>query len=213
MPTFSNRHMVSGAILAGGENRRFPVLKSFVKINGVAVIEKNISLLKMMCNEAFISTNSPELYFRQQVNMFGDIFPAMGPMSGIHASLLNAKNENLLITACDMPFLNENILSFICKKHLEVTESIPYDATIPIYNKKRQPLCGIYRKTALPFLEKNLLEGKNSMSLFLMEIKTNFINEAEIKEIDPYGNSFVNINTIEDYETVRGQADGFVITI
>lgn len=212
MLTFSNRHMFSGAVLAGGGNKRFPVLKGFLRINGITIIEKNISLLQTICNEVFISINTPESYFKFQVNMVGDLFPSMGPMSGIYSSLLNAKHDNLLIIACDMPFLNLNILSFIIKKHLEGTNSISYDATIPIYNKKQQPLCGIYRKTALPSLEEHLLKGKNSMYLFLREINTNYIDEVEIKDIDPSGNSFININTIEDYETVRGRESGFAFT-
>ncbi len=212
MLKFSNRHMFSGAVLAGGENKRFPVLKGFLRTNGITIIEKNISLIQTICNEVFISINTPESYFKFQVNMFGDIFPSMGPMSGIYSSLLNAKHDNLLIIACDMPFLNLNILSFIIKKHLEKTNSISYDATIPIYNNQPQPLCGVYCKTAIPSLEEHLIKGRNSMHLFLREIKTNYINDVEIKDIDPSGNSFININTIEDYETVRGWESEFAVT-
>ncbi len=210
---FNNIQMISGAILAGGENKRFPVLKGFLKINGVTIIEKNIHLLQTICNEVFISTNKPELYFNLRVNIFGDIFPLRGPMSGIYSSLMNAKNDNLFILACDMPFVNDRILSLIIEKHLEEVTSDYHYATIPIYNNKLQPLCGIYNKKILPILETHLLDEKNSIYLFLKEIKTNLINEHEIKQIDPYGKSFVNINTIDDYEMIRKQEVDIAITI
>ncbi len=207
------RYPISGAMLAGGENKRFPVLKGFLKLNGVTVIEKNLKLLDSLCDDVLISTNTPEFYFGHQRIMLGDILPSRGPMSGIHSALLNSGNENLFVTACDMPFLNNEILSFICKRHFELYRDIQYDATIPVYNGKAQPLCGIYRKSVLLSLERHILEQKNSMYMFLRQINTNFINEAEIKKIDPDGDSFVNINTIDDYEMFKRREGEFVLTI
>lgn len=206
MSTFSNKDNFSGAVLAGGDNKRFPILKGFLKVNRVTIIENNIHLLDVICDEVFVSTNMPELYFKFKVNMVGDIFLSKGPMSGIYTSLLNSKNDNLLVVACDMPFLNLGVLSYIIKKHKEY-----HDATIPFFNKKLQPLCGIYRKTVLPFLEDHLNSNKNSLYLFLRDIKTNFISEDEIKDVDPYGNSFININTLKDFEIFRGYKSGIVM--
>ncbi len=208
MSYFGDKDKLSGVVLAGGDNKRFPILKGFLRINGITIIEKNINLLQTICNDVFISTNMPELYFKFQINMYGDIIASMGPMSGIYTSLLNSKNDNLLVVACDMPFLNEGVLSYILKKHIEMNKNFLCDATVPFYNNRPQPLCGIYRKTALPLLEENLQNNKNSMYFFLREVKTNFISEAEIKEIDASGSSFININTLEDYKMIKGMNMG-----
>lgn len=196
---------ISGVILAGGENRRFPTLKGFIKIADSVIIEKNLVLLKELFDDIFISTNMPEAYFHLGVPLIGDVLPSRGPMSGIHSSLINAKGDSIFVIACDMPFVKKEVMSFLCKKHEELSKTKSIDATIPIYNKEPQPLFGVYCKTILPYLEDCVLNDKTSMKRLLSEINTNFIEESVIMTIDPEGRSFVNINTMEDYERVKGQ--------
>ncbi len=195
---------MTGVILAGGENRRFPTLKGFIKIGDSTIIEKNLSLMKGMFNEVFISTNMPEKYFYLGVPLIGDALPSQGPMSGIYSALINAKGDCVFAVACDMPFIKREVISFICDRHADL-RSQAIDAVIPIYNNEPQPLLGVYCKTALPYLEAHLVdyvlkEKTTSMRRLLSEINTHFIGESDIMTIDPDGRSFVNINTPDDYE-------------
>jgi molybdopterin-guanine dinucleotide biosynthesis protein A len=205
---------VIGVVLAGGKNLRFPTLKSFIKIDNSTIIEKNLALLGDIFDEVFISANMPEKYFYLGVPLIGDVLPSRGPMSGIYSSLINAKSDCIFVIACDMPFVERDVVSFICKKHMEISKGGFHkgddkspsciDATIPVYNGQPQPLLGVYCKTALPYLEAHLvdyvLKEKTSMRRLLTEINTHFIDESDIMTIDPDGRSFVNINTMEDYE-------------
>jgi molybdopterin-guanine dinucleotide biosynthesis protein A len=198
--------MITGIILAGGENRRFPALKAFIKIvsyeDNHTIIERNLKLLKGIFNEVFISTNMPEKYFYLGAPLIGDVLPSRGPMSGIYSSLINSKGDYIFVIACDMPFVRGDVISFVCKRHAESSQSESIDATIPIYNGKPQPLFGVYCKTALPYLEDSILNERTSLKHFLSEIKTCFIRESDIRAIDSDGRSFVNINTVEDYERI-----------
>ncbi|HAK88717.1 MAG: hypothetical protein A2077_05100 [Nitrospirae bacterium GWC2_46_6] len=192
---------MTGVILAGGENRRFPTLKGFIKTCGSTIIEKNLSLMKGMFDTVFISANMPEKYFFLGVPLVGDALPSQGPMSGIYSSLINAKEDCIFVVACDMPFVSGDVISLICRKHEEAySTSNGVDAVIAIRNGEPQPLLGIYCKSVLPRLEDLILKGRTSMKRFLSEIKTNFIEESVIMTVDPAGTSFVNINTLEDYE-------------
>ena len=190
---------MTGVILAGGENRRFPTLKGFIKIGDSTIIEKNLSLMKGMFDTVFISTNMPEKYFHLGVPLLGDALPSQGPMSGIYSALINAKGDCVFAVACDMPFIKKEVISFICDRHAGL-RSQAIDAVIPIYNNEPQPLFGVYCKTALPYLEEGIVNKKTSLKRFLDKIKTDFIDESDIRKIDPEGRSFVNINTPEDYE-------------
>lgn len=195
------KHAISSVILAGGENRRFPILKGFININGVPIIEKNLFLLKGIFKEVFISTNNPQAYFYLEVPLFGDVLPSAGPMSGIHTSLMNSVNDSVFVTACDMPFIKREIVEFICRTHNQTSEHA-YGATIPVYRGRPQPLLGIYRKSILPMIEESINNKKTALIQFLEEIKAYFIEETDIIAIDD-GMSFVNINTPEDYEKIR----------
>lgn len=197
---------ISGVILAGGKNLRFPFLKGFIKLGKSTIIEKNLSLLKELFDEVFISANIPDVYFYLGAPIIGDVLPSLGPMSGIYSALINTKSECAFVIACDMPFAKDDLILFICKKHDEISRSKSVDATIPIYNGEPQPLFGVYCKKVLPYFECCVLNDKTSMRRLLNEINVYFIDESDIMTIDPDGRSFVNINTIEDYVSATGNS-------
>jgi|SRR5208283_58819 len=197
-----NAGVDTGVILAGGKNRRFPLIKSFIKVEGVAIIERNISVLQELFAEVLISTNTPEVYFHLGVPLLGDALPASGPMTGIYTALLNSKGEDVFAVACDMPFISRELILFLCRKHREILHAKPVGATVPVFNGEPQPLFGVYAKTVLPRLEEGILRGKTSMRRFLGEIETNLVDESEVRMRDPEGRSFINVNTVEDYEAV-----------
>lgn len=154
--------------------------------------------------DVFINTNMPEVYFYLGFSLIGDVLPSRGPMSGIHASLINSKRDSIFVIACDMPFVRKEVISLISRRHEESTEAI--DATIPLYKGEPQPLLGVYCKSVVPYLEEGILSDKTSMKRFLHKIKTNFIDESDIMTVDPDGRSFVNINTMEDYVSATGSS-------
>ena len=200
--------ITTAVILAGGGSRRFGALKSFINIEDRPLIARNLALLKELFHEVFISTNLPEPYFNivgyLGAPLIGDVLPSRGPMSGIHSALLNAKGPGIFVVACDMPFLNKKVLTFILEQRLRrCREFGPCDATVPVFNNRPQPLSGVYSRTLLPYLEEGIVHEKTSLISFLNEVNTYFINESDVRKIDPEGRSFMNINTVEDYEAVR----------
>ncbi|NWF98790.1 MAG: molybdenum cofactor guanylyltransferase [Nitrospirae bacterium] len=191
--------MMDALILAGGENRRIPVLKGFIKIQDKKIIERNLNLLRQMFSKVIISTNSPELYFYLGAQMIGDVLSHRGPMTGIYSVLININSPFLFVTACDMPYINVILIKYIADKADE-----RYDAIIPLYENRSQPLLGVYSKRIAGKMENSIIQGKRSLRDFLKELVVYYINEEEIRKIDPFGRSFVNINTIEDYKREGG---------
>ncbi len=201
---------ITGVILAGGENRRFPILKGFIELEGVPLIKRNTDLLRGLFREVFVSTNMPEHYFFLGVPLIGDVLPSRGPMSGIHSCLLNAGGDAVFISACDMPFLRAEVVALLCEEHRRASASGRIDITIPVYDGTPQPLLGVYAKTVLPLLEEGVLSDRTSMKRFFEEAATHFIGEALLRETDPDGRSFININTPEDFQRV---SDSFPLAI
>jgi len=186
-------------ILAGGENKRFPVIKGFLEISGKRIIEKNIELLKGIFNKAIISTNNPEIYFYLSVPMIGDIIEYRGPMTGILSVLTMPDVSEVFVTACDMPFINAMLIKYIVDKWEK-----GYDALIPIFDDKPQPLLGIYSKRIAKSMEQSIKIGERSLRRFLQGINVLYINEDEVRGTDPEGRSFININTMEDFQKEIG---------
>lgn len=193
---------LAGVILAGGENKRFPSLKGFIKINGITIIERNLTILKSLFKEVFISANSNHQYLEFNTRIIEDLLPSRGPITGIYSCLLKSKSSSVFVITCDMPFVEEALVRYICDYYLKLLEDkISFDALIPRYDDKVEPLLGIYSKSSLLSMEKAITQQKVMMRLFLEEINTHYIDLSNIiDKCESWRISFENINTLYDFE-------------
>jgi molybdopterin-guanine dinucleotide biosynthesis protein A len=196
---------LTGAILAGGENRRLPYIKGLLRIDGITIIERNIHILKEVFGRVVISTNSPEIYFPFGAPLIGDIINERGPMTGIFSILMATADEALFVMACDMPFMKKGLIEYMKDRFLSLSSGgIEFDALVPEFNGGLEPLSAIYTSRIRDKLEDSLKRGRKGLHSLLREVDTIYIKEEEIKGIDPEGISFININTLEDLERIGG---------
>jgi molybdopterin-guanine dinucleotide biosynthesis protein A len=191
---------MDGLILAGGENKRIPVTKGFLTINGLRIIDGNLERLRAVFDRVMISTNEPERYFSLCVSLVGDVISDRGPMTGIFSTLIGRDCTEVFVTACDMPFINV----ILVKRMVDSWDNKKWDAVVPIFEAKPQPLLGIYSRKIAKKMEKSIQRGKRSLRDFLQEINVRYISEEEVRSIDREGRSFVNINTLEDFHREGG---------
>lgn len=83
------------------------------------------------------------------------------------------------------------------------------DIIIPRYAKNYiEPLCAIYSKDCLSVMERNIETGILSIRRIFPYLKVRYIEEEEIKRVDPELISFFNINYKEDFvraeELIKG---------
>ncbi len=182
----------TGVILAGGENRRMPVLKAFIKINGKTIIDKNLKIMQSLFNEVFIATNQPEKYLYTGIPLFGDIFNVRSPMTGVLTTLLNTANQWMFVTACDMPFISENLIRYAAGKRGND------EAVVPVLKNKMEPLFAFYSKKLIIDMEKSINAGKTGLKDFLKDKRVKYLYTEEIRSIDKDAKSFINLNTPED---------------
>ena len=197
-----------GLILAGGENKRIPVLKGFLTIEGRAIIERSIDVLTRVFGRVVISANMPERYFSCGVPLIGDIRKEKGPMTGIVSVLVATGAEAVFVVACDMPFINEKLIRYMVERHgagRAGQGELNSDAVIPVFRGYKEPLFGIYARSAAQEMESLIRNGQRSLTDMLAHLHVRYIAEQEVRAADPAGESFVNINTMEDYERIGGK--------
>lgn len=197
---------MNALILAGGENKRLPVIKGFLEINGRRLIDSNVDLLKSIFDKVFVSTNTPELYFYLGLQMVGDTMKERGPMTGILSTLNIPEISDIFVTACDMPFINAELVNYIVGKWDK-----KWDGVIPVFDKMPQPLLGIYSKNIAHNMENSIRNGIKSLRQFLHRINVLYIKEKDVRKIDHEGKSFVNINSLADLEQETGRDVKFLI--
>ncbi len=180
----------TGVILAGGENRRMPVLKAFIDVEGRPIIERNLRLMKGLFQEVLIVTNQPELYIHLDAVLLGDVYDRRGPMTGILTSLMNASNDWVFVTACDMPFIAEEVIRYLAG------ERQGYRAVLP----EGEPLFAFYSKRLLSSMERAVLSEKKGLKDFLGGKKVKYISKKEIAVIGEGARVFINLNTPEDMD-------------
>lgn len=183
-------------ILSGGENRRFPHTKGFIEIEGKRIIERNLEVFASIGLKSVISTNEPEKYFYLGVPLIGDVVRRAGPISGIYSAFTATGADEIFASACDMPFLKADVIK-------RIIADKGGDATVPMINGRPEPLLAVYSRRVLGKIEGMLSENDTSLQRLISECgDTRFVEESKLREIDPKAESFININTPEDYERV-----------
>ena len=189
---------VAGVILAGGESRRMGSDKSLLPIHGARFIDHVYTRMSALFDEVVIVTNSPDLYSGIDCRKVPDIYYAQGSLAGIHSGLVHARQEKVFVVGCDMPFLSADLIKEICSHAAEGELVIPHSSN------GHEPLHALYSKSCLPAMERVLDAGQKRIKLFFEQVKVIDIPNRLVKKLDPKEESFLNINTQEDYFRLRG---------
>lgn len=178
--------------MAGGKSSRMGTDKSFVPLLGKPMIEHVLESVSGLGHEQIIITNSPQPYRYLGLPLYADIYEDCGPLGGLHAALANASYQHLLVVACDMPWLNRDLLA-----HMVALRSTA-DAIVPRWTKFPEPLHAVYSKACLKPVTDCLLAGRLKLIAFYNQIQVRFLDREVVAKLDPSGRSFANINTPED---------------
>jgi molybdopterin-guanine dinucleotide biosynthesis protein A len=168
--------------------------KAFLKISGMALIEHVIGALRTVEAHIIVVTNSPHAYRQWPVEVTTDALDKRGSLVGLYSGLLRSQDEKNIVVACDMPFLNPRLLSYL--SGLDGS----YDAVVPKIGEHIEPLHAVYRKSLLPVIKDHIERDQRRIQGIFAGRPVRFVTEDEIDRFDPLRRSFLNINTREEYE-------------
>jgi molybdopterin-guanine dinucleotide biosynthesis protein A len=187
----------SGVILAGGKSRRMGRDKGQLILNGGTLVARAVRTLAALSDDVIVVTNTPELSKGPGVRLTGDVIPGGGALSGLHAGLLAARHEFGLVVACDMPFLNLDLLRHMASLAHGV------DAVVPRWRGELETLHTFYSRECIPAIEAILRRGGGRIIEFYQQVNVRYVEPDEIARFDPGGLSFFNINSPEDWEQAQ----------
>ncbi len=186
---------LSVVIQAGGKSSRMGTDKGLVEFRGVPLIKFILDQINRFGQETMIVTNDPGKYLKFGIPVYCDVLPNMGSLGGIYSALFHSSYENILILACDMPFLDLNFFT-------SLVEYLPnYDAVVPFQTKKKfaEPFRSIYTKRTLPIIEQMLINDELKINDLFSKIKTKYV---DISTLDLEEESIL-INLNEPADLVR----------
>jgi len=193
--------MRSAVILAGGEARRANGReKYFFTCGGKTFIERLVETLSDVADEIVIVARSPEQCIRfkdfDNISCTYDIRQGLGPIGGLHAGTLAVHGDQVFVAACDMPFVNPEVVRYLFDVLGE------YDAAIPNWNEWMfEPLHAVYRRDALL----SYLESHTSLSLrsMVQTLHTRYIPVEDLRRLDPDLKTFTNINQLDELDRIN----------
>ena len=204
---FKIMNKTSIAILSGGKSSRMGTDKALLPIEGKTMIEHIIAQVKDIGDEVIVITNTPEGYKFLNLPIFTDVIPDKGALGGLYTAIDAASHPYTLILACDMPFLNQGLLRYMISLAPEADAVIPKIAA-PDGEKKKsgmaEPLRAIYSKACLAPIRKCIDEDNLKMIAFFKDVKLRWIDEEEIRKFDAELVTFMNANTPEEFERMKG---------
>lgn len=190
--------MVSIAILAGGQSTRMGQDKAFLKVGDRRVIERVLSRVTPLSDDLFISTNSPQQYKQFGLRMVADVYPNKAALGGIYSAIHAARHHHVLVVACDMPFLNPELLRHLMK--LAPTADVVAPLVAP---PQPETMHAIYSKACLPAIKPRLLANKLRIIGFFDDVSVRYVERDEVEQFDPNLYSFINMNTPADWDKVK----------
>lgn len=182
---------IIAVILCGGQSKRIGTNKAFLKIGDKSFIEALINKLCKLFKGIIISTKDAVLYRQlksSRVMIARDKSKVLGSLVGIYSALKKSPTKYIFVIAVDMPIIKTGLIKRLLNNYKG------YDVVVPKTRKGLEPLCAIYSKECLPFIERQTKKSNYKI--------IDFFDKIRIKTIRLNRNGLFNINTIRDYRLV-----------
>lgn len=183
-------------ILAGGRGRRLGRDKATLEIGGETLIERAVRRMSSLADDIVVVARPGQRWSSwldaAEARSVPDLWPYSGVLAGIAAGLLAARRNWCFVMACDMPFVNPDLVRQMLSASLES------DAVVPRLDVGVEPLHALYHRRCLPALLDALAQGRRRIISFHGPLRIHYHDTAAFAQIDPEHRSFFNINTPED---------------
>jgi molybdopterin-guanine dinucleotide biosynthesis protein A len=189
---------ISGVILAGGQSRRLGRDKAVEPVGGQPLIRRVIKRVSPVSSEIVVvvadHARGEALPLAEEHRVALDLYPGKGSLGGIFSGLTAAREEWGLVVACDMPFLNLELLRYM----MSLRENV--DAVVPVLEGRPEPTHALYSRACLPPIEERLKADDLKIAGFFEEVRVRYVPEEDISRFDPGHLSFFNINSQPDLD-------------
>ena len=196
-----NENKILATILAGGKSSRFGSDKSMKVLGNKTILEHTIYKIQKKFSEILIVTNNKKIIIKnKKINFVKDYIPGqLGPLVGVLTAFKwvkdNKKDYNWVATfPCDSPFFDEIIFDYFQKKSKDKINKIFFFKT----GNTRHNIFGLWSTKLESTLEKDLKRNYRKVETWAKKIGI-----KEIKISQKRGDSFLNINTKEDFESAK----------
>jgi molybdopterin-guanine dinucleotide biosynthesis protein A len=187
---------LTGIIMAGGKSSRMGKEKGLVEFRGRRFIQYGIDLLTSYVGKVIISSSNPS-YLSYGLEMVPDEIAGQGPAAGLASVLKKSSTRWNLVLACDLPFLQPELIDELLSKNGSC------QAVIPVHQGVMEPLAGLYDKSLGLQFGEAVLSGNLALHKILKSCEVNYIDTEHL--LEKYPNLFANFNSLEEMDLFDGK--------
>ena len=174
--------------------------KALLPFLGEHLIKRVINRVGPLADELLITTNTPEGYKDINAPLFKDIHPGIGAIGGLYTALSVCRYPFVIVVACDMPFVNSDILEM----SFDMLQANNADVVIPKTQNGFEPFHAVYRReTCLPAIISAIQNGEKRLISWFSKVNILAIHESQLLIHDPQRIAFMNLNTRQDFENAE----------
>ena len=186
-----------GVILAGGAARRLDgAAKGLLDIAGERIIDRVATAMRPLVSRLVIVAGSVAASgWLRDADFLVDEQPGGGALAGI-ATALRATRQDVLAIAWDMPFVTGAVLLPL----LVDDDGDVFDATMWRTTSGIEPLCALYRRSALPIIDAAIASGVRRARDVASLLRVRTLQHAgTVGGASP----FMSVNTPDDLAVAR----------
>ena len=185
MQTNQSRNAI---IFAGGKSSRMGRDKALLPFGEYSTLcEYQYQRLAKIFETVHISTKEAKFDF--DAPLIYDCYPQSSPLVGLISIFETIESDECFILSVDAPFVDEQVIKRLYKQ----SEESLADAIIAQSPGGNQPLCGIYRRSILPYAKEFIAQENHKLNALLRRADTTFVLFEDEAPFD-------NLNHPHEYE-------------
>ncbi len=155
--------------------------------NGKTQLQHAYELLNKICERTFVSVRAdqPQDPTRARTPQIVDVHTDLGPLAGISAAQAQHPNKAWLIMACDLPFVNESVLSYLIAHRDPSKLATAFRST---HDGLPEPLCTIWEPSSASLVSEWIENNNQCPRNLLINSSINLLEQPDAHALD-------NINT------------------
>jgi len=172
---------MTGLVLCGGQSTRMGSDKGLLKLQANTWAQTSVDKFMELQIPVVLSVNKNQyseyatVFSSQQLVVDNESLQLNGPLRGLLSAHMQYTQEDFVVLACDMPLLETVLIEELLSLYHQHNEN---DAFIFTNDGEPEPLCGIYKSTALTHILQLYNSGqlaRHSMKFMLEHISTRTI--------------------------------------
>ncbi|MBF2026924.1 MAG: molybdenum cofactor guanylyltransferase [Oscillatoriales cyanobacterium C42_A2020_001] len=207
---------LSAIVLAGGQSSRMGQDKAHILIQGIPLLRRTCEVALQCSSQVFVVTSRVEGYrslLPDRCQLIQERFVSNessphGPLVGFSQGLLLVQTVWVLLLACDLPYLQADILQ---RWMAQIDDKEEVSAWLPQTEHGWEPLCGFYQTACLQSLLLFIQQGGRSFQSWLAgEVVRAIAFSSDPVQQQQERRMLFNCNTPEDLATLGQFGRGLI---